>query len=132
MPTPAKRMAPVPTLAKLMENNELGEVRVQPLPTVARRKPIPARSVVTDARAAVLAFLAETSEVTDYDFIAFKDWHQSYSEVREQKGWPPLTEKSLSQAMQVVGCDRRMIDQRKRGGGRVIAFRVPAELGLAA
>lgn len=132
MPTPAKRMAPVPTLAKLMKNNELGEVRVQPLPTVARRKPIPARSVVTDARAAVLAFLAETSAVTDYEFIAFKDWHQSYHEVQAEKGWPPLTEKSLSQAMQVVGCDRRMIDQRKRGGGRVIAFRVPAEMGLAA
>lgn len=132
MPTPAKRMAPVPTLAKLMENNELGEIRLRSVPTVAKRKPIPAKSIVADARAAVLEFLAETSAVTDYDFIPFKDWHQSYRDVQVKKGWPPLTEKSLSQAMQVVGCDRRMVDQRKRGGGRVIAFRVPAEMGLAA
>lgn len=132
MPTHTKRMAPMPTIAKLMENNELGEVRLQSVPTPARRKPIPAKSVVTDARAAVLAFLAETSAVTDYEFIAFKDWHQSYREIQAEKGWPPLTEKSLSQAMQVIGCDRKQIDQRKRGGGRVIAFRVPAEMGLAA
>ena len=117
------------TVAKAIENNSLCDVRIRPR---LIKKPIPAHSVVIDARAAVLAFLGEVADVTDYDFIPFKDWHQSYREIRAKKGWPALTEKSLSQTMQVIGCDRRQLDARGRGKGRFIAFRVPESLGMAA
>ena len=90
-----------------------------------KRKPTPARSIVTDARAAVLAFLGEMAPEIDSEIMPFKLWCVSYDTMRAEKGWPPLSEKSLSQTMQVVGCRRQQVEARRKGKGRYIAFSIP-------
>lgn len=84
-----------------------------------------ARTVATDARQAVEAFLAAMAEEMDDGPLAFKLWALSYEKMRPVEGWPPLSEKVLSLAMQAAGCRRREVDGRKRGRGRYIAFELP-------
>ena len=84
-----------------------------------------ARTVATDARQAVEAFLAAMAEEMDDGPLAFKLWALSYEKMRPVEGWPPLSEKVLSLAMQAAGCRRREVDGRKRGRGRYVAFELP-------
>jgi hypothetical protein len=51
----------------------------------------------------------------------------SYDVLARERGWPSLSDKSLSQHMVSFGCKRRKLDNRKSGGGRVTAFEFPLE-----
>jgi hypothetical protein len=84
-----------------------------------------ARTIATDARQAIEAFLAAMAEEMDDGPLAFKLWAHSYDKMRASEGWPPVSEKVLSLAMQAAGCRRREIDRRKQGRGRYIAFELP-------
>lgn len=83
------------------------------------------RTIGTDARQAIEAFLAAMAEEMDDGPLAFKLWAHSYEKMRTSEGWPPVSEKVLSLAMQAAGCRRREIDRRKHGRGRYVAFELP-------
>jgi hypothetical protein len=83
------------------------------------------RTIATDARQAIEAFLAAMAEEMDDGPLAFKLWAHSYEKMRADTGWPPVSEKVLSLAMQAAGCRRREIDRRKQGRGRYVAFELP-------
>ena len=84
-----------------------------------------ARTIATGARQAIEAFLAAMAEEMDDGPLAFKLWAHSYDKMRSVEGWPPVSEKVLSLAMQAAGCRRREVDRRKQGRGRYVAFELP-------
>lgn len=90
--------------------------------TVAKRPVSHARTVDAKARAAVIAFLRHMHDEVGHAVLAFSVWHASYEDLRREMGWPPVSEKVLSLAMQEAGCRRKQVDARKRGKGRYIAF----------
>lgn len=102
----------VGTIAKRSANNGLACKTASPLP----------KTLSTDAIAAVTHFLTEMAEEAGVGFMAWQGWRTSYDCMAREAGWPPLSDKVLAMAMQHAGCRRRIIDGRRRGRGRYVAY----------
>ena len=120
MPRWKHKIKPLPSDDKALNAQHFTVYHSKPMPTAAK-----------DDRQAILAFLAAVGSDDD-DYLAFKTLRFCYNSWQPREGWPPLTDTSLSKALQAVGCQRRQIDARGRGRGRYVAFRIPSEMGLAA
>lgn len=81
---------------------------------------------VEAARQAILQFLSQMeTEDDDAPVIKFKSLQVCYGAWREKNGWPPLTDKTLSMALEACGCIKTTVDARHQGRGRYVAFELP-------
>ena len=114
MPTPAKKpLAPVATPAKF---NQFSNLPYNRSGTHAKGTATGARTVGTHARQAMDAFLAAMTEEGGGGYLAFGQWCHNYRAMRLEYGWPPLSDKVLSLALQSMGCKRRLVDARTLQG----------------
>jgi len=88
----------------------------------AKPMPTPAKALQDSARAAVLEFLRHMDDEVGATVLAFSVWRSAYDDLRPATGWPPLSDKVLSLAMQQCGCIRHTIDDRRKGRGRHRAY----------
>ncbi len=76
---------------------------------------------------AAKAFFLEMQRYAAGDTVQMKWVRYSYDKLALERGWPGLSDKSLSQHLVSFGCKRKKADLRKSGGGRGTAFEFPAE-----
>lgn len=79
--------------------------------------------------AAARQFLGELID-TDYGGqpVQFNHVFRSYAQLAATYGWPPVSEKTLSQCLCALGCDRTKPDRRKSGLGRLTYLEIPVAL----
>lgn len=67
---------------------------------------------------------------TDYGGhpILFKHILRSYGQLAPDYGWPPVTDKTLSQCLCALGCARIKVDRRKTSGERLTYLAIPVSL----
>lgn len=77
---------------------------------------------------AVDAFFAAWFNAAPHEPIAFHWVRHGYANLATSRGWPPISDKALSQALVARGCRRFKVDLRRRDQGRVsmIEFRQPS------
>lgn len=59
--------------------------------------------------------------------IAFWRVAQGYAQMAPERGWPPISGKSLSQGLVARGCTRSKRDTRRSGGGRITMIAWPPD-----
>ena len=81
---------------------------------------------------AVAAFMLDMMEHACGEGLAFHRVKHSYVQMAPNRGWPPISDKALSQRMVDLGCSRRKVDMRSRGGGRRSEIVFPVTMGRSA
>lgn len=76
---------------------------------------------------AAKAFFLEMQHHAAGEALQMRWVRHSYDVLARDRGWPALSDKSLSQHMVSFGCKRKKADLRKSGGGRVTVFEFPLE-----
>lgn len=82
------------------------------VPTVSREK-------------AVQQFLGQMMEAAAGGALRFSRVAHSYRVLAGGMGWPPISDKVLSQMLVDLGCTRRTVDLRSRGDGRPTFLEFP-------
>lgn len=109
----------VATLAKLNVFNDLSLER--PERSESASATVPNR--VCTAPEAVETFLGTVTEwIEPGEQLAFKWWCHAYNGWRREAGGPEMSDKVLSRALQDAGCVRRVVDERRKGGKKFVAF----------
>lgn len=82
-----------------------------------------------DLMRAARQFLGELIE-TDFGggVVQFRHIARSYGILRDEFGWPSISEKNLSQILCALGCERIVIDRRSAGKGRFTYLEIPVSL----
>lgn len=114
-----QRSTSLSTVAIACSSKALAKIAAAPK---LRRKPVPATSIVNDVGAVVQRFLDAMSPEIGDEPMAFRCWQASYAAMRTEQGWPVISGKTLSMALQRAGCRRMPMRSR---GERFIAFQVP-------
>lgn len=81
---------------------------------------------------AVAAFMSDMMEHACGEGLAFHRVKHSYLQMASNRGWPPISDKALSQRMVDLGCSRRKVDMRSKGGGRRSEIVFPVTMGRSA
>ena len=76
---------------------------------------------------AAKAFYLEMQRYAAGDSLQMKWVRHSYDVLARERGWPALSDKTLSQHLVSFGCKRKQSDLRKSGGGRPTVFEFPSE-----
>lgn len=89
-----------------------------PAPDVVDLEPIPLIGAKVSQAEAVSAFMEDMMEHACGEGLAFHRVKHSYVLMAPGRGWPLISDKALSQKMIDLGCSRRKVDLRAKGGGR--------------
>lgn len=91
-------------------------------PSVA---PVLLSVAIVSREKAVQQFLGEMMDMAAGGALRFSRVSHCYRVMSSGMGWPPISDKVLSQMLVDLGCTRRTVDLRSRGDGRPTFLEFP-------